>query len=222
MSGQPNDVLVYKRHSLLKRNPARSRRAFSEHYELHHGPLAANQAGFRKFTTKYIQNHVQDLPDGAEPPFDGVSMTTQVPRPDYSKGFFNEPDYENVKPDEIYLFDLTKTVSLLGVENPIIDGQATPHKALLLTTRAAIAEDRFPGVARLVLNSLDTTTASALGFHEGSFPHDLLAEIWFQSDDDRSAAVSAVAGERDRQRARILLPVREVLFFSPEMPWPNV
>jgi hypothetical protein len=200
--------MVVRRHSLLKRNPRHSRAFFSSYYEQHHGPLAARQPGFRKFTTRYLQNHVLELPDGSEPSFDGISMTTQVPRPDYRQGFFGEPDYENVKLDEAYLFDLSATVSLLGEEVVVIDGPATAFKALFLGSRTDFRQGRFAGIVRLVENHLDLQSVSALGFRAASFDCDLLAEIWF----DTALAISAAGPCR-------LLPVREVLVFGPGKPW---
>ncbi|WP_408393449.1 EthD domain-containing protein [Paraburkholderia sediminicola] len=58
---------IFKRSSLLKRNPNLSRDEFSWHYEQHYGPFAENLVGFRQFATQYVQNHVEALPNGAEP-----------------------------------------------------------------------------------------------------------------------------------------------------------
>jgi hypothetical protein len=201
---------VIRRHSLLKRNPKHSRTFFSSYYERHHGPLAARQNGFRKFTTRYVQNHVLDLPGGSEPRFDGISMTTQVPRADYSQGFFGEPDYDNVKVDEVYLFDMSATVSLLGEEVVLLAGRYSPYKALFLGPRAEFPQAAFPGTVRLIANYLDLRSVSALGFRTTSFPHDLLAEIWFDSAEARNQAFGATPR---------LLPVREILVFGPEKPW---
>jgi len=66
------DTAVWKRNSFLKRNPRLTPAKFSRYYETVHGPLAARQAGFRKYTLRYMQNHVQPNPDGSEPPFDGM------------------------------------------------------------------------------------------------------------------------------------------------------
>jgi len=211
---------VFKRHSLLKRSVSHTREHFSRYYEQHHGPLASSLRGFRKFSERYIQNHVEDLPEGGEPLFDGVTMTTQVPREDYTRGFFNEPDYEKVKPDEIYLFDLSKTVSVLGREELIIDGPPTPHKALILTHMGMLAAMKMPPPSRLVLNHLDRATASALGFSAGSFDYDLLAEVWFEDAEVRAQAFQSVkVFNRDQPSQAVFLPVREVLIFGPEKPW---
>jgi hypothetical protein len=218
MSGAVLSAPVVKRHSLLKRNPRHSREFFSAYYQAQHGPLAARQAGFRKFTTRYLQNHVLDLPDGAEPAFDGISMTTQVPRADYSAGFFGEPDYENVKQDELYLFDMSSTVSVLGEAITRREGPASDHKALLLCHDSQPAAWEFPGVVRLIANRLDLRSVSALGFRSASFEYDLLAEIWFESGEARSRAFRLDAASRPAMSAARLLPVREVLIFGPDEP----
>ena len=102
---------VIKRHTLLKRHPALTRAGFSQHYRTVHGPLAAAQPGFRRFAYRYIQNHVEEsFPGNGEPPFDGITTTFQAPRSDYRQGFFQHPDYANVRPDEEYLFDIPGTV----------------------------------------------------------------------------------------------------------------
>jgi hypothetical protein len=211
MSGPAAPVI--RRHSLLKRNPRHSREFFSTYYENHHGPLAARQAGFRKFTTRYLQNHVLDLPDGSEPAFDGISMTTQVPREDYSVGFFGEPDYGNVKDDELYLFDMSSTVSLLGEVVSLRDGPASPFKALYLGSSQERTMD-FPGVVRLIANRLDLGSVSALGFRAAAFEHDLLAEFWFENEDARTQAFAIDSAARPANCAARVLPVREVVIFG--------
>lgn len=214
-----HDRPVVRRHSLLKRNPNLDRAAFSEHYEHKHGPLASRQAGFRKYTQRYIQNHVEGTPETVDTAFDGVTMTTQVPRDDYSTGFFTEPDYENVKPDETYLFDLTKTVSLIGEEQISFDGPATRWKVLLLIAARRFDAEAFSGVSRIALNRLETSTASALGFNSSTFEYDLLAELWFTSEAQRDTAFQDAQGWGESEPAPIFLPVREVLVFGPEKPW---
>jgi hypothetical protein len=217
------DGAIYKRHSFLKRNRRHSRQWFSRYYEANHGPLAASQAGFRKFSIRYVQNHVETSADGAEPLFDGITMTTQVPREDYTRGFFNEPDYDNVKPDELYLFDLTKTVSVLGREETAIGGPLTPFKALILGTSGQIdglVADMRSNLRRLVINRLETATASALGFEGAKFQYDVLAEAWFEDDAARHAASEAtIRSSASAASAPLFLPVREVLIFGPEKPW---
>ncbi|WP_341894405.1 EthD domain-containing protein [Ferrovibrio terrae] len=209
---------TYRRHSLLRRNPALSREAFSTHYETTHGPLASSQEGFRQFASRYVQNHVERLPDDSEPLFDGVTMTTQVPRGDYSKGFFNHPDYANVQDDERYLFDIAETVSLLGWEEVVVDGPATQFKALLLMASSAFTQDRLRTASRIVANHLDVNTASALGFSKSTFSCDLLIEAWFNEALVRTAAYREYTSPAEGL-PQIFLPVREVMVYGPEKPW---
>jgi hypothetical protein len=212
VGAQPGAIV--RRHSLLKRHPRHSRDFFSSYYENHHGPLAARQAGFRKYTTHYLQNHVLDLPDGEEPAFDGISMTTQVPRPDYMKGFFGEPDYANVKDDELYLFDLSSTISLLGDMVVVRDGPRSNFKALFLGPASYLRELEATRAVRLIANRLDSGSASALGFRTAAFAHDLLAEIWFESLAARTEAFQRDSRDRPAGSAARILPVREVLIFG--------
>lgn len=207
---------IYRKHSLLKRHPRHTPEAFSHHYETFHGPLASNQAGFRLFTTRYIQNHTESSPGGGEPTFDGITMTTQVPRSDYSTGFFTHPDYVNVKPDEMYLFDIERTISVLGKEEIVIDGSKSPHKVVVITSRHRMELEPLKELLRVEFNNLDTSTASALGFGKSSFSHDLIAELWFASGTAREMAWHTIAS---RDPAAIPLLVREVLFFSLQKPW---
>lgn len=218
MSGFVAPGPVVRRHSLLKRHPRHSREFFSTYYETHHGPLAARQPGFRKFTTRYLQNHVLDLPDGAEPPFDGISMTTQVPRADYSQGFFGEPDYANVKDDERYLFDLSSTISLLGEMAIVREGDDSGCKAVFLGSRDELKGLESAGVVRLIANWLHVGSASALGFASASFSNDLLAEIWFENAQARAECLRRNGTQRRAGSAGQLLPVREVLIFGAEAP----
>jgi hypothetical protein len=218
MATSQNGQKTYRRHSLLRRNPALSRDAFSTHYELTHGPLASSQEGFRQFASQYVQNHVQRLPDDSEPVFDGVTMTTQVPRDDYTRGFFNHPDYANVQDDERYLFDIAHTVSLLGWEEVVVDGPTTPFKALLLMASAAYTQERLRAASRVVANHLDVNTASALGFSKGAFSYDLLIEVWFDEALGRTAAYREYTRPA-KDLPPIFLPVREVLVYGPGKPW---
>ncbi|MFM6991810.1 MAG: EthD domain-containing protein [Rhodoferax sp.] len=210
---------AWRRHSLLFRNPALNQEQFSRHYETHHGPLAASLEGFRKYCWRYVQNHVESLPDGREPRFHGITMTSQVPRVDYRKGFFNEPDYEKVKPDELYLFDVSRTVSVLGCEEPAEGGLPTPWKALLLAQPDFLDSWQPVGLTRKVLNSLDTSSASALGFNSSQFSYGLLVELWFTSEAARDEAYAQVAAQDFNSSAPFFLPVREVLIYGPEKPW---
>jgi hypothetical protein len=209
---------IYRRHSLLRRNPTLSREGFSQHYEFTHGPLAASQAGFRQYASRYLQNHVEPLSDGSEPLFDGVTMTTQIPRSDYTRGFFSHPDYANVQDDERYLFDIGNTVSLLGWEDTLLDGAVTQSKALLLIVSDAFRRDDLRDAGRIVAHRLDLHTASALGFREGIFNYNLLIEAWFEDAAARAAAGRRYAGRTD-DLPPVFLPVREVLVYGPEKPW---
>lgn len=199
-----------RRHSLLARNLNLTRSEFSSHYETFHGPLAAGLPGFRRYATRYLQNHVEPDRDMTQTLFDGVTMTTQVRRNDYSVGFFTDPDYEKVKSDEQYLFDISKTVSVLGKEGEVKEGPRTRWKALVLGNASTTLPDT---AVRVELNHLDVSTASALGFGEGVFTYDLLAELWFASQAERAAV------DVGQDKGRVFLPVREVLVYGPEKPW---
>jgi hypothetical protein len=189
---------IIKRHSLLRRHPRLTRQAFFDHYLDVHGPLAAAQAGFRKFAYRYVQNHIDaELLGGEAPPFDGITMTYQTPRRDYRTGFFQHPDYANVRPDEEHLFDLSATVSVLGEERPVLERAEGRQKAVIILRRgdsSVLADGRalgaWSGVRRVLVNDLDVTSASALGFGGASFAYDQLWEIWFDTADDRLAACS--------------------------------
>ncbi|WP_442580090.1 EthD domain-containing protein [Mesorhizobium sp. ASY16-5R] len=208
---------IVRRSSFLKRNPALMPAAFSAHYETSHGPLAASLPGFRKHTLRYVQNHVEHT-DGVEPLFDGITMTTQVPREDYSRGFFSEPDYEKVKGDEFYLFDMSRTVSVLA---DVLHGPVAPRagsKAVFLAGSGWQAPDCFAldGALDYSLARIDPASASALGFHGAAFNHPYIIEAWFETPAIRNEAVARA----DRFGAgAAAMPVREVLIFGPEKPW---
>jgi hypothetical protein len=183
---------VIKRHSFLKRHAGMSRPAFSRHYLEHHGPLAAGLAGFRKFAFRYQQNHFdEDLTAAGDPPFDGLTMTFQVPREDYRQGFFQHPDYAQVRPDEEYLFDLSATVSVLGEEEIVLGQETGGEKAIVLASGGGdLKSGAFEkyGVRRAIRNRLDTGTATALGFGQSAFAYDLVWEVFFLSSEERRAA----------------------------------
>jgi hypothetical protein len=221
-AGEP----VHRRHSFLKRNPALTMRQFREHYEYVHGPLAAAQTGFRKYTLRYMQNHVEGAPDGHDGAFDGITVTTQRPREDYSRGFFNEPDYENVKADEQYLFAIERTVTVPGVEILRVQTGAPSAgaKAVVLlgderdARKLAEFAAGLPGLMRATVSELATQRASALGFRSAQFAFHYLVECWFATEDKRVAALAGSLADG----SAIALPVREVLIFGPERPWQSV
>jgi hypothetical protein len=207
-----------RRCSFLKRNPALTAEAFRHHYEHFHGPLAAGLPGFRKHALRYVQNHVEPRA-GVEPPFDGITMTTQVPRADYARGFFNEPDYEKVKDDELYLFDIGSTVSVLAV---MIDGSPAPregHKAVILAGAGWQEADdlHVPGARAHTLARIDPASASALGFRGAAFAHPAMIETWFETAEAREIALDAA--ERQFGAGAVAMPVHEVLIYGPEKPW---
>jgi hypothetical protein len=224
---------VFKRHTLLKRHSALSRAGFSQHYRNVHGPLAAAQPGFRRFAYRYIQNHVEEsFPEDGEPPFDGITTTFQAPRSDYRQGFFQHPDYANVRPDEERLFDLAGTVSVLG-EEKILLGQPSAEgaKAIILSTAdggsgsgSELTDNATShGIQTVVRNDLDTGSASDLGAAGAvSFPCVRLWEIWFATPEARRLAcanpafIEAVAG--DVGAAQITLAVQEIVVFADPRP----
>lgn len=218
---------VVKRFSLLRRNSALKPAEFSRHYREVHGPLAAAQKGFRQFAYRYDQNHVEaDLLGGADPSFDGITVTFQVPRPDYRQGFFQHPDYANVRPDEERLFDLSRTVSVLGAETVVKAGSGGA-KAIVVCRQAAScgtgarspAIDHWRGVRAIVRNELDTASASALGAGGASVEYGRLWEIWFESPEARAAGVKDPGFRRylssDNEIAVLMaLAVRDVTIFE--------
>jgi hypothetical protein len=228
---------VIKRHSLLRRHADFTRTAFSDYYLNVHGPLATAQSGFRKFTYRYVQNHIDaDLLNDHEPKFDGITMTSQVPRANYRRGFFQEPDYANVKPDEERLFDVPATVSVLGEERVLFERASDGEKSVIVLSSSPPGTDPDPvtidrivgkwrGIRRLVSNHLQTDSASALGFAASSFPYDLLCEVWFDTIETRRAAShdhdfhAALAGaDAPTPSEPLVFAVREIIIFSRPRP----
>ena len=217
---------VVKRFSLLRRRGQMERTRFLEHYENIHGPLAAGQEGFRQFTYRYLQNHVQaGAAAGPDTPYDGISVTYQKPRMDYRDGFFNHPDYANVRADEVFLFDLDATVSVLGREQVVCEREGAVAKAILLVADSASKAtddaivDPPPAVRKAIRNSLDGGSASALGIGEATSPWREIWEIWFASAAERDracrerAALAAFGGSL-LSAATVALAVRELVVFS--------
>jgi hypothetical protein len=217
---------VIKRFSLLHRRSQMERTRFLEHYENIHGPLAAGQEGFRQFTYRYHQNHVQaGFAAGLEPPYDGISVTYQKPRADYRDGFFGHPDYANVRADEAFLFDLDATVSVLAREQIVCERDGAAAKAIFLVADSEseamddIIVDPPAVVRKAVRNSLDGESASALGIGEATSPWREIWEVWFASDADRERGCRdrttlATLGGSLLSPTTVALAVRELVVFS--------
>lgn len=218
---------VVKRFSLLRRRSPMGHGRFLEHYERIHGPLAAAQEGFRQFAYRYVQNHVlAGYPAGTEPAIDGISVTYQKPRADYRQGFFQHPDYANVRADEAFLFDVDGTVSLLGWERIVCRRGDDGEKAIFLVRddgdveAAAGGDGPPPAVRKAIFNRLDAGSASALGLGDAAAaPWRSLWEIWFASRAERERACSerTALGALSRallERGTTALAVREVVFFG--------
>ncbi|QQS11111.1 MAG: EthD domain-containing protein [Rhodospirillales bacterium] len=222
---------VIKRFSMLRRHPALTREIFSRHYLEVHGPLAAAQTGFQRFAYRYDQNHVEgDLLGDDDPPFTGVTVTFQVPRTDYRQGFFQHPDYANVRPDEERLFDMSRTVSVLAEETVVVAGEGAA-KAIIAcrsgTPRAP--EDHamvgpLPGcIRKLVRNDLDTASASALGLGRAAVEYGRIWEVWFDSPEARARCLSeeplmSLVCRGDPNEVLVALAVREVTIFQRGFP----
>lgn len=214
---------VVKRFSLLRRRSSLDRARFLAHYEGVHGPLAAAQGGFRRFAYRYVQNHVLDTDQAG---IDGISVTYQKPRTDYRRGFFQHPDYANVRADEEYLFDTAATVSLLGEERVVCRRGDGGEKSIFLVRHdgddvAADGAAAPPAVRKAIRNRLDAGSASALGFGGAAAPWRALWEIWFASPADREQACCdrGALGALDPALAdaeTMALAVREIVFFGDE------
>ena len=216
---------VVKRFSLLRRNAALTRAAFSLHYRDIHGPLAAAQPGFRKYAYRYDQNHVEsDLLGSGDAPFDGITVTFQVPRPDFRTGFFHHPDYANVRPDEERLFDLSRTVSLLGRETVVRAGEGGAKAIVVCRPAGAVGGNdpnpMFGGEVRAaVRNDLEVGSASALGFGPAPMEYGRLWEIWFQSPEARTDCLKDRAFRKslspnDETAVTVALAVRDITIFK--------
>lgn len=217
---------VVKRFSMLRRNPALTHAMFSRHYREVHGPLAAAQAGFRQFAYRYDQNHVEaDLLGNDDPPFSGITVTFQVPRPDYRRGFFQHPDYANVRPDEEYLFDLSRTVSVLGEETVVVPGQGVAKAIIVCRSGSSGSEkvhsrgdDGRDRIRKAVLNDLDLSSATALGVGHATVEYGRLWEIWFDSAEARAGCLAEksllnLVCHDDPDEVLVALAVRELTIF---------
>lgn len=178
---------LHVRFSFLVRHPELSPEEFRRHYRDVHGPLAAAQAGFRKYTSRYVQNHVREsLRDGTIQA-DGITATTQVPRADYNVGFFAEPDYAVVQEDELFLFDVQRTRSVVG-RAIAGDGTAATAPVGLLALTSERPDALSDGPAAWVVFQLDHANASALGFGAGDFS----ARYLLRAGVENAAAARAV------------------------------
>jgi hypothetical protein len=174
MSQSPTHVLA----SFVVRNPNLSHEQFSRHYESHHGPLAAALSGFRMYVSRYVQNHVIEKLSGTGVEIDGITMLWQLPREDYTIGFFQHPDFAaHVQPDSQVLFYIPKNRAFLGLQHTQ-KIRLGSHKLLLLTS--AQSTDSV-----LALLSADEAQVTDFGATPETplpvFGHDRMIEAWFES-----------------------------------------
>ena len=187
-------MAVIKRHSFLKRHAGMTRPAFSRHYLEHHGPLAAGLGGFRQFAYRYLQNHFdEDFSGDGDPPFDGLTMTFQVPRPDYRRASSSIPTTPRSgrtrstcstcqQPCRCWVRSRSSSTVHRAAKRPSFSPRAGPQTFALPSTFEEFA------VRRAIRNRLDTKTATALGFGPSAFAWDHLWEVFFASADRRQAA----------------------------------
>lgn len=217
---------VYKRLSFLQRHPAMTLQEFQAYYLNRHGPLAAAQPGFRRYAYGYVQNHVLQPQSGRMAAFDGLTCTYQVPREDYTRGFFNTEDYRLVvRPDEERVFDLAATRSVLAMEMAARGSREARVKYLLLCDLpdADIAAclqacAALPGFAGVAFNRLLTQTASGLGGgNAGGFSYDGMLELWLEQEIEKPAGLAATLLPPGDAGA-LLLQVRQYVIYMQDRP----
>ncbi|MBI3245145.1 MAG: EthD domain-containing protein [Deltaproteobacteria bacterium] len=105
-----------------KRKEGMTHEEFSAYWRNHHGPLVRSVPEFIRHVKKYVQCHLVKgaLPLGAAGDYDGVaelwfdsveSLTTA----------FNEPRYlAIIRPDELTFADLSKSISFVTEEVPVV------------------------------------------------------------------------------------------------------
>lgn len=98
-----------------------SREDFSRYWREVHAPLALKYQTQLKLKG-YVQNHVLDLPDGAEPQFDGIDELLFDSMQDFNAmmDFYNSEAGKEIRDDEENFADRNVTVFLLVEENVVI------------------------------------------------------------------------------------------------------
>jgi hypothetical protein len=175
MSQSATQVVV----SFVVRNRNLSHEQFSEHYESHHGPLAAGLSGFRMYVSRYIQNHVLEKLSGTVVDIDGITILSQLPREDYSKGFFQHPDFAaHVQADSRFLFDIPKNRAFPGLQHTQATRLRMPKLLLLATTQSTDSV-----LTLLSADAAQVTDFGATAEAPQPFGHDRMIEAWFGSPD---------------------------------------
>jgi hypothetical protein len=195
--------------SFVVRNPDLSHEEFSKHYEFHHGPLAAGLSGFRMYVSRYVQNHVIEKLSGSIDAIDGVTILSQIPREDQTKGFFQHPEFAaHVQSDSKFLFDIPKNRAFLGIQHTR-KSRFGSHKLLLLTSDQSadlvitlLSADEFQ-----VTDFGDTTDTSVPAFGYGR-----MIEAWFDSLDSLRAGLQVAMQTVDEPIDA--WSVREVLIYD--------
>ncbi|MFA5608367.1 MAG: EthD domain-containing protein [Leucobacter sp.] len=189
------------RFGFLRRLPSLDHYEFARHWRTVHGPLVAGLEGFTTFTERYIQNHLIEGEDSSW--IDGVSMTHQRAREDYSAGFFEHADVLHSQNDELHFLDTRNSEFYMGPRRVLRQSPEGAHKIIVLAESDAI-EESVPYASRLsITRALDADENAKL----------CIVEAWFSDED---AATRVLQTVRRNAKIRGVVQVNEVQQFPKE------
>lgn len=118
---------------LLKKNSSLSFPEFTTHWLYKHAPLLSGSPTYRKYRSRYVQNHLtQDGLSGEHPPpFDGVTEVWVDASSIDAPPFGGTAEYQSsIRPDEALMLDRRTSIVLKTTESVIVP-QTAPCKVMI-------------------------------------------------------------------------------------------
>jgi len=202
---------MLKRFVLNCRKPDLDAEAFRRHWRDVHGPLLTSLPDYRRFVTRYDQNHVL-APGPVGLPFvhDGLTEIWQRSDANIVQRFADTELYRQmVQPDELQFADREHTVAFFADERTEIATEAAVKLIILTTRRAGLSpaefHDRLWRVERSRLREASAFWSRLRGYQQNhvradsgrglagasiDVPDDVTA-IWFDTLQDAYSACAA-------------------------------
>jgi len=132
---------------LLKKNPPLAFPAFTAHWLHKHAPLLSGSATYRRYRSRYVQNHMAATRLGVEGKlsFDGVTEVWVDPASASAPPFGSTEEYQSsIRPDEATMLDRGSSLVLRAIEDVLLPGMGGCKVMLFPRVRTMTEVDTAP------------------------------------------------------------------------------